>query len=131
MSVFSLFRNLVSIHAEFIEIKKALEKAVVPAEKYRCEMIEANKRLQDHIWSEVDKYRKPSVSITSTSTSDLSSTLNDAIEKVDASTNTCSDASETDASQSNGRIANGIRQSAVDPEKTKLLIEDNVNLRIG
>ncbi|XP_031620387.1 inhibitor of nuclear factor kappa-B kinase subunit alpha [Contarinia nasturtii] len=108
-------RNLNCVHNEFIEIKKTLEKAIIPAEKYRIELNEANKSLNEHVWSLVEK----SHSHVSTSTSDL--TLS----------NTNSTATPDADADENAKIQKIMRQiTEENAMNTKLLIEDNINLRI-
>lgn len=49
-----LQRSLNTIHVELNEIKKALAKAIVPAEKIKNELFEANRKFYGSIWSLVD-----------------------------------------------------------------------------
>lgn len=123
-----------------------------PAEKYRVELANANKKLHDHIWSKIESSEKPTVNMVATSTSDLpSDSIHEAIATKDASTNTDTDtnaiananvnsspnsnanSNETNEYHSNESVAKKLRKIAIDEhsEKTKLLIEDNINLRIG
>lgn len=127
-----------------------------PAEKYRVELANANKKLHDHIWSKIESSETPSVNMVATSTSDLpSDSIHEVIATNDASTNTDTDTNaianansnsnsspnsnansnenEINKSHSNELFAKKLRKIAIDEqsEKTKLLIEDNINLRIG
>lgn len=59
---------------ELNEMKKALEKAAIPAEKYQNELLESNKKLHEYIKLSVAKCeQKPNTSTISTSTTDLTS----------------------------------------------------------
>lgn len=51
-----LQRSLNTIHVEFNEIKKALAKATAPAEKFRNELLEANQKFHDCIWSVIEAH---------------------------------------------------------------------------
>lgn len=87
--------------------------ATIPTKKYRSELIEANKKLHEHIWSEVGNDLKSESKIISTSTSDL--------------------VNSTDSSHSNGlnELRKLLRQNGNDNmKKTKTLIDDNIDLRI-
>lgn len=46
-----LQKTLNCVHIELNEIRKALAKAAVPAEKFKNELMEANRKLLDLIWS--------------------------------------------------------------------------------
>lgn len=129
---------------------------MLPAEKYRVELANANKKLHDHIWSKIESSETPTVNMVATSTSDLPSDLiHEEIATKDASTNTDDNAiantnanakansspnsspnvnsNEANESHLNELFAKKLRKIAIDEnsEKTKLLIEDNINLRIG
>lgn len=54
-----------------MELKKTLEKAVIPAEKYRNELFELNKKLHVNIILSMEKDQKTDKNNISTSTSDL------------------------------------------------------------
>ncbi|XP_055316241.1 inhibitor of nuclear factor kappa-B kinase subunit beta [Sitodiplosis mosellana] len=118
-------RNLNCIHIEFNEIKKALEKATVPAEKYRNELNEANKQLHEHAWFLVEKCLKPDMNTVSTSNSDLTLTTT-------SIPNGSVDPQATNEMMIEMRKVREMeRQITKDHlKKTKLLIDDNINLRI-
>lgn len=83
--------------------------AIIPAEKYRIELIEANKSLHEHVWSFVEKSpeRDNNVDV-STSTTDLTS-----LEK-------------------SAEFQKIMRQNMEEQaNKTKMLIEDSIDLRIS
>lgn len=50
-----LQKTLNCIHIELNEIRKALAKAAVPAEKFKTELMEANRKLLDLIWSAANR----------------------------------------------------------------------------
>lgn len=49
-----LQRSLNTIHVELIEIKKALVKASAPAEKFKSDLFEANRKVFESIWTMAD-----------------------------------------------------------------------------
>lgn len=118
-----LIRNLNWIHIEFNEIKKALEKATVPAQKYRNELSEANKQLHEHVWFLVEKSRMPDMNTVSTSNSDLTLITTGAAKTPNAS---------TDSQLPNEIEVRKLRkmERQITDDQTKSLIDDNINLRI-
>lgn len=121
------------IHIEFNEIKKALEKAVAPAEKYHNELIDANQKLHEHLWFKPknDVVSVAPNQIAATSTTDLFAT---------------NESNDNDAAHSvwhsnDFQIGNNERPKIKDQygnsiwcfgegNDTKLLIDDNENLRV-
>lgn len=104
------------IYIEFMEIKKALGKAVIPAEKYRNELLEVNKKLNEcAMLSSTEINKKVECKCISTSTSDLTT------------------ANEIDSKYSNDlmKFFEKFQQDAENQRKyTRKLIDDNIDLRI-
>lgn len=114
-------RNLNCIHIELIEIKKALEKAVIPAEKYRSELIEANIKLHERAWCIIEQDPKVEMKTVSTSLTDLLNSFEPLSDAYSTPTN-----NEIDVD-----LLECIQNSIKDQRKqTKSIIEDNINLRI-
>lgn len=116
-----------------------------PAEKYRCDLMEANKKLQNHIWTYMQNDQWPNVERqhASTSTSDLSNATHVSDANGTTSPNgpdnglNSNDLSTGDRDQNIPAATVTATATAAAPtpaieycHKTKLLIEDNVNLRI-
>lgn len=110
------------MHIEFIEIKKALEKAIIPAEKYRYELNEANKKLHESDWFLVEKSSLPEQRTVSTSNSDLMQSNN----------NTTNDGVDTANDMIEIRKIRELQRQINEDElkNTKILINDNIDLRI-
>lgn len=99
-----------------------MEKAIIPAQKYQHELNEANKKLHEHGFL-MDKSSTPDMKSVSTSYSDL--TL--AIPNGGGSVDTVS----TNEMIEMRKIREIQRQITEDQlKKTKILIDDNINLRI-
>lgn len=96
---------------EFNEIKKAFEKAVAPAEKYRHELIESNKLLHEKAWPIVEEMPRVKVNEVATSTADLVH-LNQ---------------SKAVTSPIPDKLRRELESSM---KKTKMIIEENIDLRI-
>lgn len=101
-------------------MKKALEKAL--ARKYRNELIEANKQLHEHIWFLMEKSHKPDTNTVSTSNSDLT------LITIATTTTNGNIVSQPTNDIEMRRIRKIERQ--VTDDQTKLLIDENINLRI-
>lgn len=101
-----------------------MEKAIIPAEKYQHELNEANKKLHEYGFL-VDKSSAPDMKSVSTSYSDLTLTISNG-------TNGGSvDAVPTNEIIEMRKIREIHRQITEDQlKKTKMLIDDNINLRI-
>lgn len=115
---------------EFIEVKKALEKATLPAAKFRKELMEANRKLHEFIWSKTVDVPINSVSPTESINSNIPSGL-------------WSKSNGNSGPQCNGGIDFQIGASTSfkdnfgnsmlcfgEGKHTKTLIDDNENLRI-
>lgn len=95
------------------EIKKTLEKAVIPAEKYQNELLESNKKLHEYALSAAKYEHKPNMNTISTSTSDLTS------------------ANGIDYMKNMMKFREKRQRDVEDHvKKTKILIDDNIDLRI-
>lgn len=115
LCVFVRIRNLNCIYIEFNEIKRALEKAVIPAEKYQNELLESNKKLHEYALSMTKSKEKPHTKVMSTSTSDLAST----------------NGNNSEYSKDMIKLREKLQRDAEEHgKKTKLLIDDNIDLRI-
>lgn len=140
-------RNLNCIHMEFTEIKKALDKAIAPAEKYRNELIDANQKLHEHIWSKMttDITKATTGQMASTSTTDLSAMLESTgLRAINHSSAACSSIPNGNGLTNGGfdfQIGNSAQPKIKDQfgnsilcfgegNDTRLLIDDNENLRI-
>lgn len=97
-----------------------MEKAIIPAEKYQHELNEANKKLHEYFL--VNKSSEPDMKSVSTSYSDLTLTI----------TNSGSfDTVGTNEIIEMRKIREIQRQITEDQlKKTKILIDENINLRI-
>lgn len=99
-----------------------MEKAIIPAEKYRYELNEANKKLFEHDWFLVERGLSSDMKTVSTSSSDLTLTSH---------TNGNADVVSTDDLIEMRKVHEMKRQLTEDQvKKTKILIDDNINLRI-
>lgn len=131
-----LCRSLNFIHIEYVELTKALDKAVAPVEKLRAELADANRRIVEHIHD--DSYTQPGEKLllfVSTSTTDLLGSSHD--KSPSASSLYRSDQSNT----GDFRLSNSSQNTIKDQfgnsilcfgegNNTKSLIEDNESLRI-
>lgn len=121
-------RNLNWIYIELTEIKKTLEKAVIPAKKFRMELIEANKKLHENAWCiamEVpDAAVKTATTTNSTSTTDLTKAF---INGLNESLTSSFNAIYTELQEPQEPQHNSLNGKCT---LTNSIIEDNINLRI-
>lgn len=142
------------IHTELVEIRKALEKALTPAERYRNELWETNKKLHENAW----KIDAAKVSVSTLPMDENIPPLNSINKTADISTSTTNlihlTAYETNPNDDNNRCtisaielndqdqpvnsfehmqssfaANGCSNDH-NVMQSKSIIDDNINLRI-
>lgn len=113
------------IHVELIELRKALEKAVVPAEKFRNDLLEANRKLHEQIWRQITQSMNSSPTSQRTSKSNSNGNGN-------SHSNGGIDfqiGSSVSHMSFKDRLGNGIFCFG-EGDNIKTLIDDNENLRI-
>lgn len=138
------------IHTEVVEIRKALEKAITPAERYRCELWEANKKLHENAWCHGKQNDPEKVSV---ATETIDENVMSNINTVDISTSTTNlihlTTNETNPNDEHGtsvtindqdqqvnsfELIDHLQSLGNDSDRhvmqTKSIIEDNINLRI-
>lgn len=129
------------IHIEFNEIKKALDKAIAPAEKSRTELMDSNRKVLEYILNS-DKNSVKLLKGISTSTTDLMNSL-----KLNNSVFTSSMCSSQLSNKSHDgiefQIGNSVQSNGEaklaslsnvlcfgEGDNIKTLIDDNENLRV-
>lgn len=127
-------------------MRKALEKAIAPAERYRNELWEANKKLHEHAWcatatATVTEAVPSEVATTSDehvltiTTRDIATSTTNLIHLTTNGTNPNDDSIALNGMDQDQRVEliDHLKSLANDSDQhsqTKSIIEDNINLRI-
>lgn len=144
-----LNRNLVCVHTELVEIRKALQKAITPADRYHRELWDANKQLHENAWYVPQNVPMTTVSVATatidinavdmaTSTTNLIHLTTNGTNPIDTSvsadqdqqliSSSCCSSSRIDLIHQLLSLTTGDDSNR--HVKTESIIEDNVNLRI-
>lgn len=137
------------IHTELIEMRKALEKAIAPAERYRSELWEANKKLHENAWcataTATEAVPAPVEAPTgdehvlTIATRDIATSTTNLIHLTTNGTNPNDDSAALNGMDQDQRVelidhlkslASDSDQQSHVMQQTKSIIEDNINLRI-
>lgn len=127
-------------------MRKALEKAVAPAERYHSELCEANRKLHENAWCATEQSEVVSRTPAAVITRDIATSTTNLIHLTTNGTNPNDDSADRhQTSASNGMdqdqpsfdliehlksLANDCDQYGHAMQQTKSIIEDNINLRI-